>query len=143
MNDEINKFVDLFKELEQLGFSEITYYQYSEDNGGEICVNYNGMGFSIQLWEDDGRIVIDLALTEVTTNGITFNQNTLHFKHDHFSYLDEYGSIKEAVECTILEILTCDAAESYDRVFAIVKSVKKRLSEKSQNAFEYIVKNYF
>lgn len=141
--DEINKFVDLFKESEQLGFSEITYYQYSEGNGGEICVDYNGMGFSIQLWEEDGRIAIDLALTRVTVNGITFDQDTLHFKHDHFSYLDEYGSIREAVECTVLEILACDAAESYDKIFAIVKGVKKRIPEKYWSAFEYIVKNYF
>lgn len=63
MDDEINKFVDLFKKSEQLGFSEITYCQYSEGNGGEICVNHNGMGFSIQLWEEDGRIAIDLALS--------------------------------------------------------------------------------
>lgn len=137
MHKSIEEFAEAFKKLEELGFKEITFHQY--ENDGELLVEYKDMGFSIQLWEDDGEVNIDLTLTVITSNEVTFEHDDIILGYDYHAFMSDFDTVDEAVQDIALKIIECDIQEKYNRIFSIIEGTKNKFSENEWSAFTDII----
>lgn len=137
MNEKIEQFAEAFKKLEELGFKEITFHQY--ENDGELLVEYKDTGFSIQLWEDDGEINIDLSLTVITSNEVTFEHDDIILGYEHHAFMSDFDTVEEAVQDIALKIIECDVPEKYSRIFSIIEGEKNKFSDREWDAFTDII----
>lgn len=138
VENKIEQFVEAFKKLEDLGFEKITFYP-DESGDGELLVDYNNMGFSIQLYEYDGDIDISLCLTIVKSNGITFEYDEIEPEYSYSAYMSDFDTVEEAVQDMALKIIACDVSQKYDNMFSTIKEIRNKFSMKEWNLFTKLI----
>lgn len=140
--DEINKFAEVLQQTEGSIFSRVKYTPYLDNNGGEICVTYNNADFSIQLFEDDGDIEIDIDLIAMQVGHVEVDYNDLGLKFEHVAYLSNYDSIEEAVVAIATEIVGCEVPQRYAKIQSIINVVMKNLSPSERDEFIWIFERW-
>lgn len=140
--DEINKFAELFQQTEGSIFSMVDYAPYPDNNGGEICVTYNNADFSIQLFEDEGDIEIDVELMAVQVGHVEVGDNDLGLKFEHAAHLSDYDSIEEAVVAIAAEIVGCEIPQRYAKIQSMINVVMKNLSPEERDEFIWIFERW-
>lgn len=143
--DKIDKYAELFIATAELhGFTDIDYHRYSDNTGGEICLKYDRAGFSVQLYKEGEDTVIDLALTSLRIDNIELYDNDItHFRFDRTAMFSDFCSVEEAVQDTILEIMSCSVQDTYAKIIQRINNAKNSLSSEEFEEFVKLVKEFY
>lgn len=143
--DKIDKYAELFIATAELhGFTDIDYHRYSDNTGGEICFEYDRAGFSVQVYKDEGETVIDISLVSLSMGEIRLEENDFtHFRFDRTAMFSDFSSIEEAVQDTILEIMSCTVQDTYAKIISRINSAKNNLSSDEFEEFVNLVKKFY